>query len=566
MENNEFDVCVVGSGAGAGPVIYTLAKAGFSVLVLEKGPWFTEKQFSKDELACCRRSVYTPKLSEQFHVIEEQYQDESWRGESTFESGWDFWNGNCVGGSSNFMSGFFYRLKPNDFNLLSVYGPIKDANVVDWPIDYVDLEPFYSKVESIVGISGKVIKHPNAEPRSTRDFPYPPTAEHAIAGWFDKSCQQLKYHPLQTPRAVLSQPQGKRRSCEYSGYCGSYGCSSGAKGSARAALIDKALETGNCQLRANAMVYKLNSDDNGNVSSVSYYDSDNKSVSVSAKIVVVACQAIETARLLLLSEGKKHPQGLGNNHNQVGKNLVFSAGGTGHGDFDYQQLSGISSAQLKEQGPFVNRGLQDWYEINDKSFEGQTKGGRAKGGTIDFLFSHPNAIARAMRQKWDDDGNLRWGRPFQQQLKAAFSQQRTFNFEVFCDWLPNDNCFVSLDKTNKDKWGIPVANVRIGNHDNDLVVGRYLNQKAESVLKQMGAKNIDSSVSGYPAPNLVVGGCRFGKDPKTSVLDVNCRVHEVNNLYVTDGSFMPTGGSVPFTWTIYANAFRVAEHIALTGG
>jgi len=113
----------------------------------------------------------------------------------------------------------------------------------------------------------------------------------------------------------------------------------------------------------------------------------------------------------------------------------------------------------------------------------------------------------------------------------------------------------------RDKWGTPVARVRIGYHQHDLKVGHYLNARALQVLERMGATNIRSSVSGAPPQNLVAGGCRFGTDPRSSVLDADCRAHEVDNLYVTDGSFMPTGGSVPYTWTIYANAFRVAERI-----
>ncbi len=556
----DFDVCIIGSGAGGGPVALTLAEAGYSVVVLEKGPWFTQDDFYKDELACCRRSVYTPNLRDEQHVIEEPAGDESgsaWSATPTSESGWDFWNGNCVGGSSNFMSGFFHRLKPVDFHQLSEFGAIDGANRVDWPISYQDLAPYYDKVEKVVGVSGKFQAHKNIEPRSG-DFPYPPTAEHAVSSWIDKACDELGYHSLRVPRAILSKPEGDRRSCEYSGYCGSYGCSSGAKGSSRAALLNRAVATGSCEIRPHSKVTRLISDAKGKISKVEYIDVNNndEKKTLDARIYVVACQAIETSRLLLASTGPAFPDGLANNNGQVGKNLLFSAGGSGSGDFNYADLSAEKLAQLKQVGPFVNRALDDWYTIDDSKLAKQS----LKGGIVEFLFAHPNPTGKANDQKWDGD-KLLWGKPFKRELEKWFTTDRSLKFEVFNDWLPTDNCFVSLDNNVKDRWGSPVAKVRIGYHQHDLEIAQYLTDRGEQVLKQMGAVRVNSSVSGSPPANLVAGGCRFGEDAKTSVLDVDCRAHEVENLFITDGSFMPTGGSVPYTWTIYANAFRVADKI-----
>ena len=551
----DYDVCVIGSGAGGGPVAYTLAQQGRSVVVLEKGPWFTEADFYKDELACCRRSVYTPDLKDEQHVVEDRGEDGDWTATPTSESGWNFWNGNMVGGSSNLMSGFFHRMKPVDFRLLSEFGAIKGANIVDWPIGYADLEPWYDKVERIVGVSGKLECHANIEPRSSPDFPYPPTVEHPVSGWIDAACGQLGYHALKVPRAILSRPADGRRSCEYSGYCGSYGCSSGAKGSSRAALLDHAVASGHCQVRPHAKVHKLISNAKGRVVAAEYFDRAGRRRRVTAKIFVVACQAIETARLLLASTGPRFPKGLANNHGQVGRNLLFSAGGAGGGDLVYGELAEARAAELRVMGPFINRALDDWYVIDDAAL------GRAKGGIVEFLFSHPNPIARASGAKWGEDG-LVWGKPLKRRLESGLRNDRRLAFEVFDDWLPVDSCFVALDRKVKDRWGDPVARIRVGHHDHSLKIGRFLADKAEKVLRQMGARNIGSSIGSAPPANLVAGGCRFGTDPASSVLDPDCRAHEVPNLYVSDGSFMPTGGSVPYTWTIYANAFRVADRIA----
>lgn len=550
----DFDVCIIGSGAGGSPIALELALAGHSVLVLEKGPWFKEKDFTKDELVAVRRDVYTPNLKKEFHVLETRQVD-SWEAESTLKSGRNFWNGNCVGGSSNFMSGYFHRLKPEDFRLLSEFGTIKDANIADWPITYQDLEPYYAKVEQIVGISGRIVSHPFQEPRSTKDFPFPPLQENNVTELIDAACKNLNLHPVPVARAILSLPHNNRNSCYYSNFCGSYGCSSGAKGSARAALLDLAVKTGNCEIRPHSLAYRLQSDQKGNVTSAHYYNREGQEQEVTAKIFVVACQAIETSRLLLMSTGSKHPHGLGNHNNQIGKNIIFSAGATGNGTINFSDYSPELAERLKAPGLFVNRSLQDWYIINDQSL-----GGRVKGGLIDFLFDHANPIRRANSLKWEGD-KLLWGERLQERLKSAFQNERQLNFEVFNDWLPNDNCFVSLDTQNKDYRNNPVAKVRLGYHPHDLKIAKFLGERAKSVLEEMKLKNINSSVSGAPPPNLVAGGCRFGNDPEQHVLDADCRAYSASNLFVADASFMPTGGSVPYTWTIYANSFRVADKI-----
>jgi len=552
LTTKEYDVCVVGSGAGAGPIAYELSKAGHKVVVLEKGAWYSEQDFKKDEMLS-RRNIFRSKIKDERHVLEEPNDDGSWSSNTTSE----FWGGNIVGGASNFMSGYFHRLKPEDFRLLSEFGPIEGANIVDWPISYQDLEPYYTKVEKVVGVSGKVVAHPNLEPRSTKDFPFPPTAEHPIANWFDKAANELGFHPFPMARGVLSQPFNDRNSCEYSGYCGSYGCHSGAKASSRASLLDQAVKTGNLDVITHAKVYHINTDEKGNAASVDYFDKNGTSHQVKAKIINIACYSIESSRLLLSSTGVKHPDGIGNQHQQIGKNLHCCAGGTGHGIFDLSKLSKEQANELKVRGPFFNRALQDWYFIDDKSVFDK----KVKGGTIDFVFDPPSPTADANSLKWDDNDNLLWGSEYKKRLKSHFTQSRDFKFEVFCDWLPTDDCHVSLDQSEKDKWGTSVAKVKVGFHPHDLKVAQYIVDKGVEVMKQMGADEAYGNAFTSPTSNLIAGGLRFGNDPKTSALNADCRVHGTNNLFVTDGSFMPNGGSITPTWTIYANSFRVADKI-----
>lgn len=548
-----YDVVIIGSGASGGAVAYTLCKAGYKVAVLEKGRLIRREEFSKDELAYCRRDIITPSLFDEYHVIEEKRAGE-WVATPTYESGWSFWNGNIVGGSSNLMSGMFHRMHPEDFRLLSKYGPIEGANVVDWPISYEELEPYYDMTEEVVGVSGEFRKHPFEPWRSRADFTQPATKENTVVKLFEKSCKALDITPLVTPRAVLSQDKGHRKACYYSNFCGSYGCSSGAKGSSREALLFPALATGNLTLMSNTYVKYLESDKERVNSAVVMDIRTGKEHKIKARLFVVAAQAHESVRLLFNSKNAHHPNGLGNSSGELGKNLIFSAGGSGQGELHKGSLKEISFDALMQRGFFVNRSILDWYHIDD------WWDGKFKGGSVEFMFEHQNIISRARKDN-ENEGKLVWGKELGERVTKRLTQTKSIRFEIFNDWLPNDNCFITVDERYKDKYGMPVGKLRVEGHPHDLKIGSYIAKKCEAVLEEMGAKNIYSSISSAPPQNLIAGGCRFGNDPKTSVLNKYCQSHDVPNLYVADASFMPTGGSVAYTWTIYANAFRVADHI-----
>jgi len=544
-----YDVCIIGTGVGASGVAHKLVEAGMRVVMLERGGFFKEEDFSKDEIAYCKREIVTPSFEEAYHTIE-TFEEGKWVKTTTRETEHTYFNGNVVGGSSNFMSGYFHRLKPNDFKLKSLYGEIEGANIVDWVTSYEEFEPYFEEVERIVGVSGEVTPFKYHEPRSTKNFPYPALEEHPISATIDRVCKKLGYTPYKTPRAILSKPKGKRNNCYYSNYCGSYGCSSGAKSSARASLLQPMLHKKNFSIITHAFVKGL-IEQNEKVVEAHYVDTKTKEEkSIKAKLFIVAGQAVESSRLLLNSKSKNFPNGLANNAGQVGKNLLFSGGGIGSGQFDENAMA---LKELMVEGKFVNRSLCDWYFYEEKGKE-------LKGGIVDFLFEHANPMAKATKQRFEN-GKLLWGKALQEKIYHKFNKTKQLNFEVFNDWLPTDNCFVSVDEKYKDSYGVPVANIRIGAHERDLEVGAYLAQKAKNVLKEMGATNIVSSLSSAPPPNLQAGGCRFGDDPKTSVLNKYCQAHEVSNLFVTDGAFMPTGGSVTYTWTIYANSFRVGDYI-----
>lgn len=541
--NSKVDVCVIGSGAGGAPVATTIANAGYNVVILEKGPWFKTTDFYKDELAAAHRDIYTPKNEPQ--VVEHRDIAGNWYKNDQA----NLWNGNCVGGATNFMSGSFYRLKPNDFNLRSQFGSIDGANVVDWPINYDDLAPYYDKVESIIGVSGRVVKHAHLDPRQRDHFPYPPCHEHAVAALIDNSCKTLGFTSLPTARAILSQAIGTRASCSYSGFCGGYGCATDAKGSTRAALLGQTT----CDIRPHAMVTGIPTDEKGRIRHVNYVDRQGQQHQLRATIYILAANAIESARLLLASTGPRFPNGLANASGLVGKNLLFAGGGVASGMLPFDKVPAHLRHPLHQQGLFINRYIQDFYTLKDENKS-------EKGGTIQFTFRAASPISRT-RQHMRHDGQLVWGSALKKRLDQHFRAGLYIKVETFCDWLPVDSCNVSLDPIVKDRWGLAVARVRIASHPRNIDIGWFLAQKGAAVLRQMGIPKPLALVPGSPPTNLVAGTCRFGNDPRTSVLNANCQAHDVDNLYVTDGSFHPTGGSVPYTMTIMANAFRVGAHI-----
>jgi len=521
----KYNICIIGSGAGGSPIAYELSNAGYSVVILEKGKYYREKDFNKDELEVVRREKFKPLLKDERHIIYEHNIDGTTKRYDGYRYNWSFWNGSMVGGASNLMSGYFHRMKPKDFRLKSLYGEVKGANVEDWVISYEDLAPYYDKVEKVIGVSGE-------------NMPYPALSTNGVTKWFDDSCRRLNLKPFITPRAIISKDDRERKACSYSNFCGSYGCTTGAKGSARASLLQRC----SAKIITEAFVYKLDSN-KSKITKAYYYDRDKNSHYIEADIFVVSAQPIETSRLLLNSKNRYFPNGIANSNNQVGKNLIFSAGGRGKGRFKFENLDKNSQKTLMELGLFFNRSL------------------RFDDGVIDFLFESSNFIPRVIREFYDDNGDIIWGKKLQDKIDKTLTTSRVLEFEVFNNWLPTDRCFVDIEESIKDKYGVSVGAINLYGDPRDIEIGTKLAKEAVKVLKDMGAVDISYSISSNPPPNLVAGGCRFGDNPKTSVLDKNCKAHELDNLYISDASFMPTGGSVPFTWTIYANSFRVADVI-----
>ncbi len=301
------------------------------------------------------------------------------------------------------------------------------------------------------------------------------------------------------------------------------------------------------------MAVEIPVDSSGRVTGVVYRTASGDHVFQPARCVVVACTAIESARLLLLSRSSRFPSGLANGSGLVGKNLVFS--GETKGEAMFKRKGRENEPWLSDPLPFVQRSLQDFYLLD------HPVGGVRKAGTIIFAVAHPNPILTAERIA-GSGSSTRWGSRLKQALRDEARGARTLTFETFAEFLPTAGTYVDLDPDVKDKWGQPVARITLDRHPLDAAANRLLATRGKEIFDAMGPDT--SRITQDDGQDMVLQGgtCRFGKDPSTSVLDLECRAHDVPNLYVSDSSFLPTLGGVPPTLTILANAFRVGERLA----
>jgi choline dehydrogenase-like flavoprotein len=540
------DVVVVGSGAGGAPVAAILAEAGASVLVLEKGPYYTSRDFVHDEVKICRRNFWVPFIQDEPHTKRAN------ENETAGKTG-DGWTSNCVGGATVHMSGFFYRLKESDFNLATLTGGIDGTTIADWPIAIEDLLPFYDMLEARIGVSGKAGINP-FETRS-RPFPLPPITAHPAAPLLDEATRSMGLHSYPTPRAVVSRSFGRRPPCNLCGLCGDYGCENSSKSSTLTTFIPDAEATGRCYIRPGAMVRRVFVDDGDKAVGVEYVDEQGNVKRVGARVVFLAASAIESARLLLMSKTRRFENGLANSSGLVGKNLTFSTFGKGTGIFNRAALQakvGIEGMDL----PFFQRSVQDDYWMPDAGLT------LPKGGTYNFILAHPNPIHAAVRLAKDNRWRL-FGDKLKERMRRYFHEELFVEFEVFGEYLPWSGSYVDLDPRQKDKHGLSVARITASNHPAADEVNKKMVGRGIEMLKAMEpkAERVYPWTWNSTTYHLQQGTCRFGNDSSSSVLDPDCQAHDVKNLYVTDGSFMPTSGGVPSTPTIMANALRVAHKV-----
>ena len=530
---------IIGSGAGGGPLALALSEADLDVLVLEKGPRHRPEDYPADELANQRHRFFLPYLDGEPHTVVTPKTTRPMRTELG-------WIATCVGGGTVHMGAYLYRFHPDDFRMRSRFGPVEE--LADWPFGYDELEPYYTLAEREMGVAGLAGLNPFEGPRSG-PYPLPPLDSHPVTPWLEEACRKRGLHPFPTPRSINSRPYQGRPACVYCNACAGYGCRVDAKGSAASALLPRAEATGRCEIRPECMVKEVTVDRQGRASGCVYLDRDGREHEVRARLVFVCASAVESARLLLLSRSPRFPDGLANGSGLVGRHLQFHGVTMGHG-----RLRIGDRPELASWHPFLGVSAMDHYFLPDGVSP------LAKGGLLRFDMETAAPLAAAEMLATGPAPAL-WGMELKGRLREHFREHRTVGFEVFHDFLPNDRTFVELDPEVKDRWGLPVARIHLDVPEHHRVAGSWLLDRGFEILDDLGAVDLRPTSVGGTSAYLVHGTCRMGRDPRISVLNEHCRTHEVPNLYVVDGSFMPTSGGAAPTLTILANSFRVADHV-----
>jgi len=532
------DFVIVGSGSAGGILAKELSGSGFSVVVLEQGPFRRAQDFSHDEISVTQYLELLGGGPEVHGQTFREHAGEEARPATVPAAEY----AQTVGGSSVHFTANFWRFREIDFRERSVLGPIGGTNFADWPIRYAELEPYYSRVDWEIGVSGA--PGPFDSHRS-RPFPVPPMPVKSSGVLLARGAKKLGLHPQPAPLAILSQPLNGRAACINCGFCMGYGCEVGAKSSTLAAMIPLAQASGNCEIRAECAVFRVETDASGRVSGVLYYDPEQRERAQQAKAVILSANGAETARLLLMSANSKYPDGLANTSGFVGRNIMFNGHSTAHAVFE-RPLNEFKGVQ-------VTRIVHDFYDSDPaRGFYG---GGGIDGRGLDAM--GPLAFGLSGQRP----GTPRWGAGFKEALAHDFTRRMTILGSTTS--LPQDSNNVTLDPTHTDRWGRPGIRMTYRDHPDDLSMAKFLQDRAMEILDAAGAQVAwRDPVHAQQGNAHLLGTCRMGDDPETSVVDKYHRSHDLENLFICDGSSLVTSGRGQPTMTIMALAFRASEHIA----
>lgn len=499
------DILIIGAGACGSLVAHVLAKDGLSVVVLEAGKRFNLADLQNAESNGGKILWTEPRVYAGKHAVVPK-------------------TGVGVGGGTLAWLGVMPRFHPADFRTHSTEGV-----GADWPIGYEDLRPHYARVEREFGVAGE------CGPFAPEKYELP-MAPHRL-NWHGqvlaRGARDLGAHPFAPPIAINSQAYEGRPACCYCGWCGS-GCPTGAKATASETYLAKAEKLG-AKVISEAFVHRIIYDAaKSRVTGVEYLDADGKEHRADARIVILAAHAIETPRLLLLSDSGTFPQGLTNSSGKVGRGLMSHPTWQVFGTFD----TPINAFKGMQMGQVM---VQDYYKPGARN-------GYARGFVLISYMMTPITYANL-------SGSF-YGPEYKQFLN---DYAYTAAWWAHAEGLPSDDNTVTLDPASKDQRGLPVARVTYSWGDNDVKLAAAARDKAVEMMHASGAKTVRIGLN-YGAHAM--GTCRMGDDPATSVVNEYGQTHDVKNLFVCDTSVFVTGAGVNPTLTAMAISSRSAAYIA----
>ena len=511
--DKRFDVIIVGSGAGGGTLARQLAPSGKSILILERGDWLKREAENWDATAVFVQNRY---------ISPETWYDRDGR---PFQPQVHYF----VGGATKMFGAALYRLRKEDFGELRHHDGISPA----WPISYDELEPYYARAERMYHVHGLRGRDPT-EPPASGPYPCPPVSNEPRIQQLSDNLTAAGYHPFPAPCAVMLDEQNMAYStCIRCQTCDGFPCLVHAKSDAETVAVRPALEFPNVTLLRNAKALKLQTNASGTAVTEVVADVVGQREVFRGDIVVVSCGAANSAKLLLMSANDKHPRGLANGSDQVGRNYMFH---------NSQAVLAVSL----EPNPTI---FQKTIALNDFYF-----------GMDGFAYPMGNIqmIGKSLGPMY------RGEKPIETALLPMGLldnlARHAVDFWLTTEDLPDPENRVTVNRA---------GDLTLSYTPNNQVARQKLYDKLKSMLGQLGMhphhlipRDIYMKTE-IPLAGCAhqVGTCRFGADPKTSVLDVNCKAHELNNLYVVDTSFFVSIGAVNPSLTAIANSIRVSEHL-----
>ena len=562
MATEKTDVVIVGVGAAGGILAAELSKAGMKVIGLERGPRLKTADFDPhDELRYFQRQELRP---------DPKRQPVTWRPNPNVRakplSSMSY--GNQAGGGTVHYGAVSWRLHEDDFRARSRtierYGTAaipENSSLVDWPLSYAELEPYYDRAEYELGVSGKAgnlqgnkIDGGNVfEAPRRRDYPLPPLRPDQSELIFEEASKKLGYHPFSTPRAIISEPYNNRPGCTYCGFCQAFGCHVGAKSSILVTKLPEADATGNFKLITGAMCYRVNSDNSGKVTGVSYYGPDRSDNTIEADLVIVAPFIYDNTRLMLLSKTERFPHGLANSSGHLGKHITAHMMASVFVTFDDRCVNNF-------MGPSAQKHTVDDFNADnfDHSGLGFIRGAQLSIGTPNLEGGPISATTIP-----PPPGTPRWGAAYRDFLGHAYSRHGAMVAQT--ENLPYPDQTIDLDPNVRDAWGLPVPRVTYDwRRPNEKARVAFVQNKLVEIGHAMGGVQVwPAPVSPAGAPGAHhEGGTRMGSSPGDSVVNKYGQTWDHPNLFLIGSSTFPTmGAGFNPTLTIQALAYMSADAI-----